>query len=361
MKKVIAFCSALLLAAAFTGCGKSSSDNSSSAPTSNSSESSTAGKSDKEEKIVVDPFDKVAYGVPKEDYFGNRNVYPEKFTIEMNASESPFGEHMTFTYFIESADENEIIIKARANVDEIQDFLDEYNYTVEETEKTFSIKVADLTTNLISPDLISGENKTKIINTMQDYIESELKMSEDDEYEDPLAALGISSNNPDYKEQTEKEKEEFEKEKSESLKKKFNLEKMYVVIPSEIQYNLDSRKETSSITSRMNDDSFEDEMIYSNKAQLEISSNFSNKCKVIGIFKDTTGKYYCVTISSDFVFDKGNLEEEFLECFLHTHPVENEHGVPHMYYDYDDEKSAYEDGLSSINENECQIVEIPLS
>ena len=32
-----------------------------------------------------------------------------------------------------------------------------------------------------------------------------------------------------------------------------------------------------------------------------------------------------------------------------------------MYYDYDDEKSAYEDGLSSINKNECQIVEIPLS
>ena len=281
----------------------------------------------------------------------------------MNASESPFGSHMTFTYFIESADENEIIIKARANIDEIQDFLDEYNYTVEEIEKTFSINVADLTTALISPDLISGENKTKLINLMQDNIESELKMSEDDEYEDPLAALGINSNNPDYKEQTEKEKEEFEKEKAESVKKKFNLEKMYVVTPSEIQYNLDSRKETSIIASRMNEDSFEDEMIYSNKAQLEISSNFANKCKIMGIFKDNTGNYYCVTTSnfSDFVFNKGNLEDEFLNFVLLTHPVENEHGVPHMYYDYDDEKSAYEDGLSSINENECQIVEIPLS
>ncbi len=366
MKKIIAFCSAFLLAAAFTSCGKSSNDNFSSAPTDSvngSSESSSIEQSDEEEKIVVDPFDKVAYGIPKEDDWGHRNIYPEEVTIEMDASESSFGSHITFTYFIESADEDEIIIKARANIDEIQDFLDEYNYTVEETEKTFSINVADLTTNLISSDLISGENKAKLINLIQDRIESELKMSEDDKYEDPLAALGINSNNPDYKEQAEKEKEEFEKEKAESLQNEFNLEKLYVIMPSEIQYNLDSRKETSSITSRMNEDSLEDEMIYSNKAQLEISSNFSNKCKVMGIFKDTTGNYYCVTTSnfSDFVFDKGSLEEEFLECVLHTHPVENEHGVPHMYYDFDDEKSAYEEGLSSINESECQIVEIPLS
>lgn len=131
----------------------------------------------------------------------------------MNASESPFGSHMTFTYFIESADENEIIIKARANIDEIQDFLDEYNYTVEETEKTFSINVADLTTNLISSDMISGENKTKIINAMQDYMESVFKMSEDDEYEDPLAELGIISNNPDYKAETEEKRKNFKKKK----------------------------------------------------------------------------------------------------------------------------------------------------
>ena len=337
MKKIIAFCSAFLLAAAFTSCGKSSNDNFSSAPTDSvngSSESSSIEQSDEEEKIVVDPFDKVAYGIPKEDDWGHRNIYPEEVTIEMDASESPFGSHMTFTYFIESADEDEIIIKARANIDEIQDFLDEYNYTVEETEKTFSINVADLTTNLISSDLIS-----KLINLMQDRIESELKMSEDDKYEDPLAALGINSNNPDYKEQAEKEKEEFEKEKAESLQNEFDLEKLYVIMPSEIQYN------------------------FYHFAYLTIIPNFSNKCKVMGIFKDTTGNYYCVTTSnfSDFVFDKGSLEEEFLECVLHTHPVENEHGVPHMYYDFDDEKSAYEEGLSSINESECQIVEIPLS
>lgn len=366
MKKIIALCSALLLAAAFTGCGNSQKDNStavSSDSNKGSSESSSVEQSDEEEKVVVDPFDKVAYGIPKEDDIGRLNVYPDDFIIQMDASESPFGSHMTFTYFIESADENEIIIKARANVDEIQDFLDEYNYAVEETEKTFSIKVADLTTNLISADLISGENKTKIVDLMQEHIESELKMSEDDEYEDPLAALGINSNNPDYKEQIEKEKEEFEKEKAESLQKEFNLEKLYVILPLEIQYKLVSRKETSSITSRMNEDSFEDEMIYTNRAQLEISSDFNNKCIIMGIFKDTTDNYYCVKTSNytELVFNKGSFEEESIDCNLLTHPVENEYGVPHNYYEYDDENSAYEDGLSLINKNECQIVEVTLS
>lgn len=364
MKKIIAFCSALLLAAAFTGCGKSSNDNSSSAPTSNLSESSNAEKPNTEEKIVVDPFDKVAYGIPKDDEWGGRKIYPEDLTIEMNASESPFGDHMTFTYFIESADENEIIIKARANVDEIQDFLDEYNYTVEETEKTFSINVADLTTNLISPDLISGENKTKLINLMQDYIESELKMSEDDVYENPLESFGIQSNNPDYIAEVEKDKEEFEKEKAKSQQMEFNLEKLYVIMPSEIQYNLASRKETSSITSQTNEDSFEDETIYSNKAQLEISSNISNdNCNIFGIFKDINGKYYCIKIhplSDGFVFNKGIIEDEFLEFMSVHHTVENENGIPYQTGEFDDENSAYEEGLRLLNENEYKIIEIPL-
>lgn len=273
---------------------------------------------------------------------------------------------MTFTYFIESADENEIIIKARANVDEIQDFLDEYNYTVEETEKTFSINVADLTTNLISPDLISGENKSKIINTMQDYIESELKMSEDDEYEDPLAALGIGSNNPDYKEQTEKEKAEFEKEKAESLQKEFILEKLYTVMPSEIQYNLASRKETSNITSQINEDSFEDEMIYSNKATLEITSNIVNSnCNVLGVFKDTSEKYYCIRMSGmsdQMLFNKGVIELDNVK-FMFSKIYDSSNGG--FFDTFDDEKAAYEAGIKSLDDmsdtSEYKIIEIPLS
>lgn len=355
MKKVIAFCSALLLAAAFTGCGKSSSDNSSSANTSNSSESSNSEKSNKEEKVVVDAFDKVAYGISTKDEIGS--IYPEDLIIQMDASKSPFGDHMTFTYFIESADENEIIIKARANVDEIQDFLDEYNYTVEETEKTFSIKTSDLTTNLISADLISGENKTKIINAMQSKLESEYKMSEDDEYEDPLAALGIVSNNPDHKEQAEKEKEEFEKKKSESLETEFTLEKLYAVIPSDALYNLEGRKATSCIYSRSNEDSFEDEMIYTNTASLQIydfSVPANSKC--FGIFKDNKGNYYCVGVEP--IFEKGILIEDNLKftSLLHE-PYSDEKTA----YDYDAIKKRGDVNTYFGDDDESTIVEIPLS
>ncbi len=358
MKKAIALCSALLLAAAFTSCGKSSNDNFSSAPTDSangSSESSDVEKSEGEEKIVVDPFDKVAYGISTKEEIGS--IYPEDFIIQMDASESPFGSHMTFTYFIESADENEIIIKARANVDEIQDFLDEYNYTVEETEKTFSIKTSDLVTNLISPDLISGENKTKIINAMQNQLESEYKMSEDDEYEDPLAALGISSDNPDYKEQTEKEKEEFEKEKAESLETEFTIEKLYAIIPSEALYNLERRKATSGINSRSNEDSFEDEMIYTNTASLQIYDfSVSANSKCFGIFKDNKGNYYCVGVEP--IFEKGILIEdrlEFTSLYYEQFPDED------TAYDYGAIKKSGDVNTYFGDDDESTIVEIPLS
>lgn len=355
MKKTLSLITALLLAAAFTGCGKSSNDKSSSAPTSNSSESSNAEKSDKKEKVVVDAFDKVAYGISTKDEIGS--IYPEDLIIQMDASESPFGEHMTFTYFIESADENEIIIKARANIDEIQDFLDEYNYTVEETEKTFSINVADIKTNLISPDLISGENKTKIINAMQSQLESEYKMSENAEYEDPLAALGIGSNNPDYKEQTEKEKAEFEKEKAESLEKEFTLEKLYAVIPSDALYNLERRKATSGIYSHSNEDSFEDEMIYTNTASLQIYDfSVSANSKCFGIFKDNKGNYYCIGVEP--IFEKGILIEDnliFTSLYHEQFPDED------TAYDYEAIKKSGDVNTYFGDDDESTIVEIPLS
>lgn len=363
MKKIIALCTALFLITAVSSCGNSTEESSLSAPISSSSENNTPDKQESEEKIVIDPFDKVLYGIPETNNWNNKNVYPENFLIEMNASESPLGSHMSFTYFIESADENEIVIKARANIDEVQEFLDAYNYTVEETEKTFSINVADLTTNMLSPDMISGENKTKFVNAMQNFIESELKMSEDDEYEDLFEIFGFDSNNPDFKQEQEKKKAEFEQEKAESLQNEFSIEKLYVVMPSEIEYDLDARKEKSKITSHMNEDSFEDEMIYSNTAQLKISSISLRKCIIIGTFKDTTDKYYCVSTasSSKFIFDKGNLEDELLKFFLQAHVVEDEHGFTDLEYYYDDEQSSYKGGLVDINENEYQIVEISLS
>lgn len=349
MKKTLSLITTLLLAAAFTGCGKSSSDNSSSAPTSNSSESSNSEKSDKEEKVVVDPFDKVAYGISTKEQVGSKNVYnniyPENCIIQMDASESPFGDHMTFTYFIESADENEIIIKARANIDEIQDFLDEYNYTVEETEKTFSIKTSDLVTNLISPDLISGENKTKIINAMQSQLESEYKTSEE-----PLATLGIVSNNPDYKEQAEKEK-------AESLETEFTLEKLYAVIPSDALYNLEGRKATSDIYSRSNEDSFEDEMIYTNTASLQIYDiHVSANSKCFGIFKDNKGNYYCVGVEP--IFEKGILIEERLEFTSLYHEQFPDEDTA---YDYGAIKKSGDVNTYFGDDDESTIVEIQLS
>ena len=216
MKKAIALCSALLLAAAFTSCGKSSNDNFSSAPTDSangSSESSGVEQSDEEEKIVVDPFDKVAFRVNEDENDVMAGYYPNKFNVIFNAVESPFGSHMSFTYSIEDMGVNEIVIKAKANVNDIQDFLDEYNYTVDETERLFSIKTNGLKTKLLTADQISGENKEKLISGMLNELETTLKMSEDEEYSDILGELGISSNNPDYLEEQEKNKKEFEKRK----------------------------------------------------------------------------------------------------------------------------------------------------
>lgn len=94
MKKIIALCTALFLVTAVSGCGNSTEESSLSAPTSSSSENSTPDKQESEEKIVIDPFDKVLYGIPETNNWNNKNVYPENFLIEMNASESPLGSHM---------------------------------------------------------------------------------------------------------------------------------------------------------------------------------------------------------------------------------------------------------------------------
>lgn len=60
---------------------------------------------------------------------------------------------------------------------------------------------------------------------MIETLESEFKISENEEYTNPLEELGMISNNPDYIAEVEKEKEEFEKEKAESQQMKFNLKK----------------------------------------------------------------------------------------------------------------------------------------
>lgn len=335
MKKIIAFCSALLLAAAFTGCGKSSSDNSSSAPTNNSSENSNSEKSDKEEKVVVDAFDKVAYGVLKEDDWGHPNVYPQNFIIEMNASESPFGSIMPFSYSIEKADIDEIVIKAKANVEEIQDFLDNYNYSVEETEKSFYIKTSDLKTALLSADQITNDTKTTLINGMIDKLGSTFKTPEN---------------------------EEFEKEKAESQNTEFNIEKMYAIVPKHdiIFDNIYGDEQRSNI--------FDDDGTPINIKEITFESSLSYNPKVFGIFKDNDDNFYCVKTEPEF--DKGILIAENLNYEFGQHFVTYENGGGGYQEVCPNEKTAYDCGAikerGEVNiyfgdNDEFEIVEIPLS
>lgn len=110
MKKLIALFTALLLATALTGCGKSADKSSAPIQTDSSSEnSSSQEQTTTAEKIVVDPFDKVAYYIPESEIDGagkdRKKYYPNDLLIILDASESPFGSRMSFTYFVESADQ----------------------------------------------------------------------------------------------------------------------------------------------------------------------------------------------------------------------------------------------------------------
>ncbi len=308
MKKIIALCTSLLLAAALTGCGNSSTDNSSTSPTSSSSESSK-DKSQETEKVIVDPFDKVAYHIPEFEINGvgeqEEKIYPNDLAIILDASESPFGDNMTFTYSVESADQNEIIIKARANTDEIEDFLEESNYKVEETEKTFSIATADLKTQLISSNLITDDNKKKIIETMTDCIQSDTENTD-----------GTSE---------------------------YTIEKLYIKIPeASTQFGVAEKELNSSIY--LDKDSFENK--YVNKAKI----NFQGALcfGIFGIFKDSENNYYSVSEYEIPVrFTQGIVDEDSLS-FNKIPYIDVQ---PNPDYKFPDEKSAY-DKLISVHDYE---------
>lgn len=307
MKKTIAFITAMLIAAAFTGCN-SSPDNSNTPnkpDSSNSSEQATEAPT-KVEKEAIDPFENITYTISEE------SIYPNNFEITFDASETPLGKITTFTYFVESANDKEIIIKSRANIDDelTSEFLTEYNFTVGENEKTFTINVEDLKTNFISTDYISGDNKTKIISAMQNFIDSELKIPEDAEYESIFDDLGFESNNPDYLAEIEAEKEEFEKEKAESQALTFELAELYAIIPVASEYEMNDQKIRSSIESYADDSSFEDVKIYKNKASFT-SYNPNMYSAVMAIFKSNKNEFYSVRLTHPEFID-GEITEESL-------------------------------------------------
>lgn len=307
MKKTITFIIAMLISAAFTGCNSSLDDsNTSDKPDSLSSSEQATEASVDDKKRSVDPFEDITYAISEE------SIYPKDFELVFDASETPLGKITTFTYFVETANDKEIIIKSRANVDDelTSEFLTEYNFTVDENEKTFTINVEDLKTNFITAEYINGDNKTKIITAMQNYIDSAFKIPEDAEYESIFDELGIQTDNPDYIAQEEQEKEEFEKAKEESQKLAFELTKLYAIIPSGTEYEVDYQKVRSSITSYMDNSSFEDVEIYENKAT--ITSGHPNMYSaVMAIFKSNENEYFSVRLTHP-EFIGGEITEESL-------------------------------------------------
>lgn len=332
MKKVIALCTALLLTVAITGCGNSAEESSLSSPINSSSENSTSQEKETTvAKAVVDPFENVAYYIPEFEANGagkqEEKIYPNDLSIILDASESPFGSNMTFTYFLESADENEIIIKSRANIDEIEDFLEQSNYTVEVTEKTFSINVADLKTQLLSTDFITGDNKAKIISEMKNYIqECDVDRDEPSEY---------------------------------------TLEKLYALVPDVTPFEVSERKKTSQIT--IDEESFEDK--YLNTASIQVNDKHLAS-SVFGIFKNDEGNYYCIInnyskTKKGLLFDKGIIDEDSLDFNIVINDlaeIDDEDFSNAAFYFFSDEKSAYEKTISTIyNMENVTVEEIPLS
>lgn len=305
MKKTIIFITAMLIAAAaFTGCNNSA-DGGNTSDKLGSSEQATEAPT-KAEKEAIDPFENITYTISEE------SIYPKNFEITFDASDTPLGKITTFTYFVESANDKEIIVKSRANIDDelTSEFLTEYNFTVGENEKTFTINVEDLKTNFISECYISGDNKVKIISAMQNFIDSAFKISEDAEYENIFDGLGLESNNPDYIAREEQEKEEFEKEKAESQALIFELVELYAIIPATSEYEMDDKKVSSTIKSYTDDSSFEDVKIYKNKASFT-SKKPNMYSAVMAIFKSNKNEFFSVRLTHP-EFIGGDITEESL-------------------------------------------------
>ncbi|MBR3900515.1 MAG: hypothetical protein IKJ60_03075 [Ruminococcus sp.] len=365
MKKTIIFITAMLIAAAaFTGCNSSTDNNTpTNQPSSSKSSTEPTEAVDEGEKKVVYPFENITYTISEE------SIYPEKFEITFDASDTPLGRLTPFTYFVESANDKEIIIKSRANVedDDTSEFLSEYNFTVEDNEYTFTIDVSELKTNFISEDYISGDNKFKITSAMQNFIDASFKVQEDAEYQSVLDELGIQTDNPDYIAQEEQEKEEFEKAKEESQKLKFELVEMYAILSSSTEYKIREKKISSEIQSYTDTSSFEDKKMYINKGTIEFFNPYMYSA-VLAIFKSSQNEFFAIRLYNP-IFDNGEVTDESLNymelCKMFTgewiYSFEtkeeaykcgtiSQHGsdtVPHKYY-------------GDSDDTEYKVVEIPL-
>ena len=301
MKKTITFITAMLItAAAFAGCNSSSnSNNTLDRPTaSDSSEQATEVPADNIEN-VIDVFENIDYTIVENTY------YPNGLKINFDASNTPFGQKMKFTYFVESANREGIVIIAKANIDDIEEIVKENNYTINETEKTFTISIDQINSCIISPNQLIDENKTKIIDEMKQGI---------------ISKMSIVSLTP---------------------------EKLYLLAPKEdVVLKAINRKADSSLV--LDENSLEN--FYLNTCEITISSGLS--FYIFGTFSDSNNNHYSSAVSpllkdSILSFDYVSATEEVL--------------VPENVYS--DEQSAFDSIFNSyyifFDEEQQEVMEIP--
>lgn len=326
MKKVITLCTALLLTVAITGCGNSAEESSLSTPTNSSSEKSTSQEQETTAaKVVVDPFENYKYMIPSiydEDSGSSKlNIYPDNFEIFFDSSETPFDSRINFNYSVENADNEKLVIKITANLDNISDFLDETEYAVEKTEEIYEFNVTELTTSLLSTKNLTDDNKTLLIEAMQNYIESFFIHDEFDEseYDNDIR---LNSNNPDILSEIEQEKEEARAAFEEKQNLEFTLEKLYAGFPvSETQYFADA---------------------YDSNSKIKVSDRSARM--VSALFKGNDSNYYALR-ASNLIFVNGKLNIEDIEWYIEQYI--NEYNFT---YKFPDEDSAFLGATSFVRD-----------
>lgn len=309
MKKTITFITAMLITAtAFTGCNSSLDDsNTSDKPaTSDSSEQDTGSPADNEEK-VIDVFENIDYSIVENTY------YPNGLKINFDASNTPFGQEMKFTYFVESANRDGVVIKAKADIDDVKKIIKENNYVVEETEKTFTIPIEEMNTPLISANQLTDENKLLIIEEM---------------------TKGICSYNGEIE---------------------LNLENFYIFTTKEdYLFPTTDRKPTSIIS--LDENSFEER--YLNTCKFEFI--FGHYFYIIGTFVDNKGNHYSAAASP--LLEKGKVTS--------FNPINSTVLIDTIVggtCSYPDEESAYEVLIDwairsdFADEDVRETIEVPLS
>lgn len=309
MKKTITFITAMLIAvAAFASCNSSSNDSSTpdKLDSSNSSEHATEAHMDNE-KIVVDPFENM------DITFSDESVYPDYFDITFDASNTPFGQEMNFTFFVDSADINGIVIKAKADIDDVDDIIEENNYTVNETEKTYTFPNTELTTRFLSIEQFTAENIDAITTIMKNELIDTLENADENTV--------------------------------------FTLQRLYSVIPkSDIEFEPQKRKIDTKL--KTDENSFEDK--YTNLCELKIRSQVLYH--TAGIFTDENGKHFTVVLKSKLNND-ALLEES--SCDLLQPFTANDDTA----YMFSGEEGAINTGLkkirNSLDEN-TELVEITI-